>query len=41
MGYSPDVNVVDDSSKEATRRGFESNAYRQNRTYLIGIKAQF
>lgn len=41
MGYSPDVNVVDDSSKEATRRGFDSNAYPQNRTYLIGIKAQF
>lgn len=40
FGFSPDVNVGD-LETEATRRGFDSNAYPQSRTFLIGVKAQF
>ena len=40
FGYSPDVNVGD-LETEATRRGFDQNAYPQSRTFLIGLKAQF
>ena len=38
MGYSPDVNAEGTST---TRRGFDNNVYPQNRTFLLGIKANF
>lgn len=38
FGYTPDVSAEGTSS---TRRGFDNNAYPQNRTFLFGVKANF